>query len=207
MVTIVKQQPTTVVFDVGGVLLDWNPRYLYRKLFDDEAVMEHFLTHICSNTWNLMQDAGRSFADGVAELSTRYPEHADLIAAYDTRWLETVNGTIEQSVTLLERLKAQNTPVYAITNYSREKFAITRQQFDFPQLFDGVVVSGEVRLLKPDPAIYLRLLNDYQLQAEDCVFIDDSPVNVTGAQRVGMHAIHFQTPQQLEDELTSLGLF
>ena len=107
MATSEKKQPTTVVFDVGGVLLDWNPRYLYRKLFDDEDKMEYFLTHICSNTWNLMQDAGRSFADGVAELSGRYPEYADLIAAYDARWLETLNGTIDQSVTLLERLKSK----------------------------------------------------------------------------------------------------
>ena len=202
-----KKQPTTVVFDVGGVLLDWNPRYLYRKLFDDEDKMEYFLTHICSNTWNLMQDAGRSFADGVIELSTRYPDHADLIAAYDARWLETLKGTIDKSVILLERLKKQDTPVYAITNFSQEKFNLTRQQFNFPKLFDGVIVSGEVRLIKPDPAIYLRLLMDYQLQAEDCVFIDDSPVNVAGAQRVGMHAIHFQSSQQLEDELTELGLF
>ena len=200
-------KPNVVVFDVGGVLLDWNPRYLYRKLFSgDEDAMEYFLTHICSSTWNLLQDAGRPFAEAVAELSERYPKHADNIAAYDQRWEEMITGTIEDTVTILQRLQANATPLYAITNFSTEKFALVRERFDFFEAFAGIVVSGEVKLLKPDRAIYLRLLNDYQLNAADCVFIDDSPINASGAENVGMHAIHFQSPEQLHQALSKQGL-
>jgi len=201
------EKPTTVVFDIGGVLLDWNPRYLFRQLFsDDEAEMEHFLTHICSNTWNLLQDAGRPFAEAVVELSARYPDYSDYITAYDQRWEETIAGCFQDTVTILKTLQAQQTPLYAITNFSSEKFVLCQQRFDFLNDFHGTIVSGKVRLLKPDPAIYLRLLQDHDLQAEDCVFIDDSINNVRGAEAVGMHAIHFQSPQQLQQELNRLGL-
>ena len=202
-----KPVPQTVVFDVGGVLLDWNPRYLYRQLFagDDDA-MEYFLTHVCSHTWNLMQDAGRSFADGVGELSARYPEHAALISAYDERWPETVAGAIAGSVEILHELHRQATPLYAITNFSTEKFAYSKTQYDFLNIFLDTVVSAEVKLVKPDPAIYLTLLQKNNLQAADCVFIDDSAVNIHGARQVGMHAIHFQSPEQLRAELQGLNV-
>lgn len=200
-------KPNTVVFDVGGVLLDWNPRYLYRQLFDgDDQAMEYFLTHICSNTWNLLQDAGRPFSEAVSELSLRYPEYAHHIIAYDQRWEEMIAGAIDASVDILRQLNDRNVPLYAITNFSTEKFSLVRYQFDFFDRFDGIIVSGAVRLLKPDPAIYLRLLNDYDLNAEDCVFIDDSAINVSGAERVGMQAIHFQSAQQLQQVLTEQGL-
>ena len=196
-----------VVFDVGGVLIDWNPRYLYRSLFaDDEAAMEYFLTHICSHTWNLMQDAGRSFADAVAELSARYPDYAELITAYDIRWEEMVKSAIEESVEILQALKERGTPLYAITNFSTEKFILTQRRFEFFDLFAGIVVSGDVQLIKPDPAIYLRLLNDYNLSAEACVFIDDSLVNTHGAEAVGMQTIHFQSPAQLRAALIEKAL-
>ena len=198
--------PGIVVFDIGGVLLDWNPRYLYRKIFDDEQEMDYFLTHICSHTWNLLQDAGRPPAEGVAELSARYPHYAEQIAVYHSRWLETLNGTIHDSVAILQELQHRDTPLYAITNFNQETFALCRQHFDFLNEFLGIVVSGEVKLLKPDPAIYLRLLHDYQLRAEDCVFIDDSEVNAKGAQKVGMHGIHFQSAPGLRLELQKLGL-
>jgi len=198
--------PNTVVFDIGGVLLDWNPRYLYRQIFEDEQEMEYFLTHVCSNTWNLLQDAGRPPAEGVAELSERYPHYADHIAAYHHRWLETLGETIHDSVAILRELQNRPNPIYAITNFNQENFALCLERYDFLNEFEGIVVSGEVKLLKPDPAIYLRLLQTHNLRAEDCVFIDDSEVNAKGAQRVGMHSIHFQNPAQLRDELKALQL-
>jgi 2-haloacid dehalogenase len=202
-----KPKPGTVVFDIGGVLIDWDPRYLYRQLFaGDDAAMEHFLTHICSTTWNLMQDAGRSFAEAVDELSARYPEHRDMIVAYDQRWEEMVPGTLEESVEILQTLCSNGTPLYAITNFSAEKFALMRRRYEFFDGFIDIVVSGEVRLIKPDRAIYLRLLNDHRLDAADCVFIDDSAFNVHGAQQVGMQAIHFRSPAQLRQALTEMEL-
>ena len=198
--------PSIVVFDIGGVLLDWNPRYLYRKIFDDEQEMDYFLTHICSHTWNLLQDAGRPLAEGVAELSARYPHYTEQIAAYHTRWLETLSGVIQESLAILRELQHRNTPLYAITNFNQETFALCRRHYDFLNEFLGIVVSGEVKLLKPDPAIYLRLLHDYNLRAEDCVFIDDSEVNAKGAQQVGMHGIHFRSAPELRLELQGLGL-
>ncbi|MFO1350344.1 MAG: HAD family phosphatase [Gammaproteobacteria bacterium] len=199
-------KPRNVVFDVGGVLLDWNPRYLYRKLFTEEAAMEHFLTHVCSYTWNLMQDAGRPFADGLVELKSRYPEHAGMINAYHQRWEEMVAGEIAGSVAILSALRKRKVPLFAITNFSTEKFVQVERRYDFFRAFSGIVVSGEVRLIKPDPAIYLRLLHENRLKAGECVFIDDSLINVRGAEAVGMHAIHFRSPAQLRDDLAQLEL-
>ena len=198
--------PTTVVFDIGGVLLDWNPRYLFRKLFDDEQEMEYFLTHVCSHTWNLMQDAGRPFAEGVAELSARYPHYTDQITAYHERWEETLGEVLDDTLTVMRELQQRTVPLYAITNFNHETFDLCRGRYDFLEAFGGIVVSGDVRLLKPDPAIYLRLLQDYGLRAADCVFIDDSEMNAIGARRVGMHAIHFRSAEQLRGELVQLKL-
>jgi len=199
-------KPSTVVFDIGGVLLDWNPRYLYRKIFDDAQEMEYFLTHICSHTWNLLQDAGRSLGDGVAELSLRYPQYAEQIAVFHSRWLETVDDAIHDSVAILRELQQRGTPLYAITNFNQETFALCRERYDFLNEFQGIVISGEVKLLKPDPAIYLRLLQDHALQADDCVFIDDSESNAKGAQQVGMHGLHYRSPEQLREALCALQL-
>lgn len=197
-----------LIFDIGGVLIEWNPRHLYRKLFKgDETGMEHFLTHICSDTWNQRQDAGRSFAEGVAELSARYPDLADLIAAYDERWEEMVPGAIEDSVGLFNALKRRGCPIYGLTNFSREKFALTQQRFPFLETFDGLVVSARVGLVKPNPAIYRHLLDRYQLQAEKCIFVDDSRINVEAAAKLGMQAIRFESPAQLRTSLAELGLF
>lgn len=198
---------TAVIFDVGGVLVDWNPRYLYRKLFDgDEAGMERFLTHVCSMTWTLMQDAGRPFADGVAALAARYPEHAELIAAYDARWDEMVAGAFDEVVALVGALEARGVPLYALTNFSVEKFTGVRRRFDVFDAFDGIVVSGAVGLVKPDPAIYLRLVQDHGLRPAACLFIDDSPINVAGAEAVGIAAHRFRGAPALRAELERRGL-
>jgi 2-haloacid dehalogenase len=200
------RRPTTVVFDVGNVLLRWDPRNLYRKLFDDEARMEQFLSGVCTPAWNLEFDRGYSFADGVAELIAKHPEWASHIRAFDERWHEMVSGVIEENVDLLRRLRQRGVPIYAITNFSREKYAEALDRYPFFRDFEGVIVSGHERLIKPDPAIYRLFLTRYNLEAVDCVFIDDSEENVKGAASVGMHAIRYADGMDLAAALEKLGI-
>ena len=195
-----------VVFDIGNVLVHWEPRALYRKFFATEDEVEWFLANVCNHDWNLEQDRGRSFADAVIEATARFPEHADAIAAYDLRWHETVLGPIDGSVAILEELKARGTPLYAITNFNQDKFRETVARFPFLRLFRDIVVSGDERVVKPDPAIYRLLMERNGLAAEACVFIDDSLKNVLGAKAVGMKAIHFTGPDALRTELAGLEL-
>lgn len=185
------RQPTIVVFDIGNVLLRWDPRHLYRTIFDDEAEMERFLGHVCTPAWNLEQDRGRDWDEAVALLVKEHPEHESAIRAFHERWPETVSGIYEQNVSLLARLREAGVPTYSITNFSGAKFVLSKEIFPFLAGFDGVIVSGDERLLKPDPAIYHLLLERYGLEAGDCVFIDDSRANIETARAVGMHAIHY----------------
>jgi 2-haloacid dehalogenase len=197
--------PTTLVFDIGNVLIAWDPRNLYRKVFDDPARMEWFLAEVCHNAWNLEQDRGRLFAEAVAERTAEFPHLEAEIRAYDERWPEMISGPIEGSVKVLEALRARGDRVYAITNFSHEKFAVARDLFPFLQGFDGIVVSGDERVIKPDPAIYRLLIDRYALSPQDCVFVDDSHANVAGAKAVGMHAIHFTSPEAMIADLQALG--
>lgn len=195
-----------VVFDIGNVLVHWEPRALYRKIFATEAEVEWFIANVCTHDWNLEQDRGRSFAEGVVALSKRFPEHAGAIAAYDLRWHETVLGPIDGSVAILDELKAKGTPLYAITNFNQDKFRESQKRFPFLSVFRDIVISGDERVLKPDPAIYRLLLDRNGLEAASCVFIDDSTKNVEGAEAVGMKAIHFTSPEALRRELAKLGV-
>lgn len=196
-----------VVFDLGGVLLEWNPRHLYRKLFaGDDAAMEAFLGSVCTEAWNERQDAGRSFADGVAELLPKYPQHARLIEAFGARFGEMIPGAIEDSVAVLHELKRAGVPVYALTNWSSETFPPQRQRFAFLALFDGIVVSGDEGVIKPDPRIFRILLERYGIAPGDAVFIDDVPANAAAAATLGIHGIHFRSPALLRAELATLGL-
>ena len=198
---------TALVFDVGGVLIDWNPRHLYRKLFDgNEGAMERFLAEVCTPAWNARQDEGRSFGEAVAELSARFPEYCDLIAAYHLRWEEMVPAAIGETIDLVRELKSAGTPLYALTNFSTEKFPLVRQRFDVFELFDGIVVSGEIGLIKPNPAIYRQLLDRYGLDASACIFIDDLPANVEAARSIGMRGIRFSSAGLLRRELRAAGL-
>jgi 2-haloacid dehalogenase len=194
------------VFDLGGVLIDWNPRYLYRKLFDDDAAMECFLSEVCSPEWNEQQDAGRLWREAVAELTTRHPDQASMIAAYHQRWPEMLGSDIRETVELLKELKGQGLRLYALTNWSHETFPIARSRFAFLDLFEGIVVSGEERLIKPDPAIFHRLLTRYNIAPQRAVYIDDSPRNVSAAAGVGFHALRFVDACQLRRDLIALGL-
>jgi FMN phosphatase YigB (HAD superfamily) len=198
---------TAVIFDVGGVLLDWNPRYLYRSLFDgDTAAMERFLTDVCGPPWIMQQDAGRPFAEGVAELTARFPDQAERIAAFDAGWEAMVRGLFDDVVAIVERLAARRTPLYALTNFSMEKWPLVRPRYPVFERFDGIVVSGAEGLVKPDRRIYERLLARYGLCADACVFIDDSPINVAGAALLGIDAIRFTSAAALYAALERRGL-
>lgn len=198
---------TTVVFDVGRVLIEWDPRHLYRDIFDgDEVLMEDFLSNVCTDAWNLEQDRGRPWSEAVVSLSAEHPYCRELIRAYDERWEEMVPDVIPGTPDILRELKERGVPLYAITNFSAEKFLLTRRRFDFFDLFDGIVVSGDERVIKPDPAIYRRLIDRYGLLAEKCLFIDDNAANVAGAEAVGMHAHHFTSADRLRGVLEGLGL-
>lgn len=196
-----------VVFDLGGVLIDWNPRHLYRKLFDgDAAAMEAFLATICTPAWNERQDAGRSCGEATIELKARHPEQAALIDAYYGRWVEMLGGSIEDTVDILEALRLRGTPLYALTNWSAETFPLARQRFAFLGHFRAIVVSGEIKMIKPDARIFSHLLDHHGLTASETLFIDDNPANVAGAERAGLQGHHFRSPAALRAELRARGL-
>lgn len=192
-----------VVFDLGGVLIDWDPRYLYRKLLDDEAAVEEFLATVCTPAWNAEQDRGRPFAEGVAELVERHPAHAAAITAYHERWAEMLGGAVDGTVEVLAELRAAGVPVYALTNWSAETFGVARERFEFLEWFDGVLVSGEERMIKPDPAIFRLLLDRFGLDPEATFYVDDSEPNVAAAGRLGFDAVRFTSPAQLRRDLVA----
>ncbi len=196
-----------VVFDVGNVLLSWDPHVPYRGRFPDEASIAAFFEEIGFYAWNLENDRGRPWDQAVAELSAEFPQHAELIALAHREWAAGVRGPIAGTVEILRRLKSAGVPLYAITNFSSEKWRETLPRFEFlRESFLDVVVSGDEKMVKPDPRIYELLLKRNGLKAEDCVFVDDSLVNVEGARAVGLQAIRFQSPEALERELRALGL-
>ncbi len=177
-----------VVFDFGGVLIDWNQRYLYRKVFTSEEEMEWFLANVCTDEWNARQDAGRPFFEGVAEAKAQYPLYSAQIEMFWSRWIEMIGGEIKENTDWLRRLKVDGYGIYGLTNWSTETLPQAMERFDFFQLFDGIVVSGEEHLIKPDPRIYHILLDRYGLNPTECLFIDDNPKNVAAAKRIGMEA-------------------
>lgn len=195
-----------VVFDLGGVLIDWNPRHLYRKLFDDEAAMERFLTEVCSDDWNSRQDAGRPFGEGVELLAARHPDERPLIEAYWHRWPEMLGGPITPTVRILEELVGRQVELHALTNWSAETFNIARPQFGFLDHFGTIVVSGEERIIKPDPRIFEILLSRIGHPASACIYIDDSHKNVIAAEALGFDAIRFENGDQLQGALAARGL-
>ena len=194
------------VFDLGGVFVDWNPMYLFRKLFETEEEAEWFQQNICTLEWNLEFDAGDIYAEGVARLITRFPRYWREIQAYDLRWKETLGGFIDGTIAIHNELVAAEVPTCAITNFSWEKWVSCLGEWKFLENFDGVVVSGLEKLVKPDPRIYRVFCERYGLAPESCVFIDDNEANVASARKFGMNAIHFTTPEALRAELISYGL-
>jgi 2-haloacid dehalogenase len=200
-------QRSVAIFDLGGVLLDWNPRHLYRKLFDgDDAAMEHFLATVCTTEWNERQDSGRSFADAMAELLPIHADKMELIEAFGTRFDEMIAGAIDGTVDVLAELKARGVPLYAISNWSAETFPPQRQRFAFLSWFDGILISGTEGVIKPDPRIFRILCERHGVAPESAVFIDDVAANAAAASALGIHGIHFRSPDQLRRELVAVGL-
>lgn len=195
-----------IVFDFGGVLMDWDPWYLYREMFPDKASMHAFLDEIEFAEWNYEQDKGRAFADAVAERTDKFPQHANKIQAYDERWLETIGGDIGGTVEILRGLKRAGYPLYGLSNWSAEKFPLIRDEYPFFALFDGIVLSGEVKLAKPDPRIFELLLQQTGFPAQECLFIDDSETNIRAARALGFQTVHYQSSEQLAKELERLGV-
>ena len=243
----------TVVFDLGAVLIGWDPRHLYRKLTSDETKIENFLSQVCHGEWNSLQDAGRPFAEGVRELSEKFPEYREWIELYHSRWDEMISGQIEGTVEILNELALENKTenktesavehatehaaesavehaaesavehatehatrfvgssirqlkLFALTNWSAETFPYALKTFPFLQKFQGIVVSGDEKLIKPDPAFFQILLDRYSLEAKQCVFIDDVERNVAAAEKLGFHALLFRNPLELRGQLEQLGL-
>lgn len=199
--------PRTVVFDLGNVLIDWDPRYLYRRLFaGDEAAMERFLAEVCTPAWNHEQDRGRAFAEGCAIATRAHPDKRELIEAWFANYDETIAGEVPGTVAVLAALRDRGVPLYALTNWSAETFPRAQARFEFLQWFRGIVVSGALGMAKPEPAIFTHLLETYGLEARETVFIDDSPANVAGAEAIGMRALRFTDAATLRDDLRALGL-
>ena len=195
-----------VVFDLGAVLIEWDPRHLYRKVFTDETQMEYFLTNVCNHDWNIQQDAGRSFDEAVGERIKLHPAWSHEIKLYRDRWMEMIPGDIPGTVQILEELHAKGAPLYAITNWNGDTFRATRPRFPFLNLFSDIVVSGDEKLIKPAPEIFHLLAKHNKISLADSIFIDDSLKNVKGAEAVGMKVHHFTTPDSLRAALTKLGI-
>ena len=198
--------PRTVVFDLGGVLIDWNPRHLYRKMFDDEAEMERFLREICSNAWNLQMDRGMPFEEGVATLSQKHPDMAPYIEAFWIRWEEMIEGAIDGIVEILKQLYARDVPLYALSNWSAQTWPFARDRFTFLELFKGLVISGFEGTMKPEEKIFRILLERHDIDPATAVFIDDRVENVAVAERLGIRGVHFTGPAELSANLSRMGL-
>lgn len=195
-----------VVFDIGNVLLRWDMRFLFEKVIADKDALNCFLNEVCTLAWHGGLDAGFTFAQAIAQLAARFPEHAESIRLYDSRWQETIAGPIDGSVAILEQLRARGVRTFAITNFPAEKFDETCALYPFLCGFEGVIVSGCERMVKPSPAIFRLFLERFGVDAAECVFIDDNGANVAAARGVGMTALWFETADKLADDLRALGL-
>lgn len=197
----------TIIFDLGNVLINWEPEHLYRKIFQSEEEMQYFLTHVCTSEWNVQQDAGRLLRDATKLLVTEHPQYQKEIEAFYGRWTEMLGGSIAGTVEILKELKmGQKYRLYALTNWSAETFPFAIERYDFLQWFEGIVVSGDEKMIKPQAEFYQIILDRYDIDPSTAVFIDDSLKNVEGAKKVGMEAIHFQSPEQLRKDLQDLGV-
>lgn len=196
------QTVDTIIFDLGAVLIDWNPRHLYRKIYKTEEEITWFLENICTHEWNEKQDAGRPFEEATQELLEKFPEHEFAIRAWYGRWQETMNGPIHGTVEILKEIRdSKKYRLYALTNWSEQTFPWALQQFEFLHWFEGIVVSGHEKTRKPFPEFYQILFDRYNVNPANALFIDDSLRNIEGAKAVGLAGIHFQSPEQLKEEL------
>lgn len=197
----------TIIFDLGGVLVDWNPQYLYRKLFKSQEAVDFFLNNICTSAWNEEHDGGKLVAVGTNEKTREFPHFKNEIEAFYERWDEMIGGVIQPTANILANLKqTSGYRLLALTNWSAEKWPYALDNFDFLNHFEGILVSGQEKLKKPDHAIYKLILSRYDVRAEHAVFIDDNKRNILAAKEVGLNAIHFTNPEALTESLKELGI-
>ncbi|HVS90527.1 MAG TPA: HAD family phosphatase [Mucilaginibacter sp.] len=200
-------QINTIIFDLGAVLIDWNPRYMYRTIFSDEAEMEKFLAEITTSDWNEEQDAGRPLQEGTEILVARFPEHEENIRAFYGRWEEMLGEAFDETVEIFRQLKAAGKyKIYALTNWSAETFPVALERFEFLRWFDGIVVSGAEKMRKPTTEFYHVLLDRYGVKPAEAVFIDDNHRNILAAEKIGINCIHFLSADQLKFELMKLDI-
>ncbi|RIA09864.1 2-haloacid dehalogenase [Flavobacteriaceae bacterium MAR_2010_72] len=202
------KQIDTIIFDLGGVLIDWNPEYVYLDVFNgDRKKMQWFFDNICTHNWNENQDAGYPLTKATEERVALFPEHEDHIRMFYGRWVEMLGDAIEDTVKILEKLiKNKNYKVVALTNWSHETFPIALERFDFLHWFEGIVVSGTEQTRKPFREIYELTLNRFNITAERAIFIDDNLRNINAANEIGINGIHFKNPEQLIDELKAYNI-
>jgi 2-haloacid dehalogenase len=201
---MMNQKPA-LIFDFGGVLINWDPYNLYRRFFDGNTdAVDKFLAEIDFQAWNLEQDRGRSFAEGVAELSARFPQYTALIKAYDELWEESISGPIQSTVDTLRPFKENGYRLYGLTNWSAEKFQLVKHKYAFFELFETILVSGTVGLIKPDPRIFQLMLEQIGRPASECILIDDSAANVAAARQSGLNAVQYKSTAQMLAELAQM---
>jgi 2-haloacid dehalogenase len=198
---------TTIIFDLGAVLIDWNPHYMYRTIFSDEEEMKNFLATVCTSDWNEEQDAGRPLHEGTEILVKQFPEHEANIRAFYSRWEEMLGGAFWDTVEIFKELKDTGKyKIYALTNWSAETFPVAFAKFEFLNWFDGIVVSGEEKMRKPTPEFYHILLDRYHVKPEEALFIDDNYRNIIAAEKLGIRCIHFTSAERLREELVGLNI-
>jgi len=197
----------TIIFDLGAVLIDWNPHYMYRTIFSDEEDIKHFLANVATSDWNEEQDAGRPLSEGTEILVQQFPQHEANIRAFYSRWEEMLGDAFWDTVEIFKELKESGKyKIYALTNWSAETFPIAQSKFDFLNWFDGIVVSGAEKMRKPTPEFYHILLDRYHVKPEEALFIDDNYRNILAAEKLGIKSIHFTSAKELKEELTRLGI-
>ncbi|MDD2243132.1 MAG: HAD family phosphatase [Petrimonas sp.] len=194
-----------IIFDFGGVLIDWNPVYLYEKVFDTKEDMDFFLNNICTSDWNVNQDAGYPLKKATKELQEKHPDYSDKIGMFYGRWTEMLGGTIDENVQVLKKLKP-SFPIFGLTNWSAETIPFAIERYDFFKLLDGMVVSGKEKIIKPDRRLYQILIDKYQLNPEESLFIDDNIHNIKTADDMGFVTIHLTPETNLEETVVSMGL-
>jgi 2-haloacid dehalogenase len=197
----------TIILDLGAVLIDWNPHYMYRTIFSDEEDIKHFLANVATSDWNEEQDAGRPLSEGTEILVQQFPQHEANIRAFYSRWEEMLGDAFWDTVEIFKELKESGKyKIYALTNWSAETFPIAQSKFDFLNWFDGIVVSGAEKMRKPTPEFYHILLDRYHVKPEEALFIDDNYRNILAAEKLGIKSIHFTSAKELKEELTRLGI-
>jgi len=197
---------TTIIFDFGNVFVNWDARNLYKRFFPTLEAVDSFLEEIHFAEWNEHQDAGRPFKEGVAELSKQFPQYAELIQAYDTHWMESITETLHETIQIARNLKQSGWPLYMLSNFSVEKFVLMKEKHDFLEIFDDIIISGEHKTTKPDPAIFEIALKRINRKAGECLFIDDSLANLVTARKMGFITIRYLSPAQLKRDLFQLSI-